>query len=87
MKCDYGDETLRTVYVYNEDPAAYIARGMLEANGIVAVVMHSDVFPVVLTPIGGIELQVRARDYDEACRLLGVDPETGLMSGDAEPES
>lgn len=84
MTRDYGDETLRTVYVYSEDPAAYIARGMLESNGIAAVVTHSDVFPVMLTPIGGIELQVRARDYDEACRLLGVDPATGLMDDNRE---
>lgn len=58
------------------DADAYIAKGVLETNGIPCIINNeiiSNVYPVTLTPWGGIKLLIFRRDLELARQLLGSD--------------
>ena len=66
---------------FASDADAYIAKGVLETNGIPCIINNeimSSVYPVTLTPWGGIKLLIFRRDLEVARQLLGT--------GDQEPE-
>lgn len=59
--------------VYSSDVEANIAKGVLETNGIPAIIdneIFSSVLPVTLTSVGGLRLLVRREDEDIARQLL-----------------
>lgn len=61
---------------FASDADAYIAKGVLETNGIPCIINNeimSSVYPVTLTPWGGIKLLIFRRDLELARRLLGND--------------
>lgn len=54
---------------------AYIAKGVLDANGIDAIVdneIMSSVYPITITPLGAIRLMVRRGDLDAARKILNL---------------
>lgn len=58
---------------FDSVPMANIACGMLEANGIPAILDNEIAYSVLrieLTPTNSIRLMVREQDLDEALRLL-----------------
>lgn len=59
--------------VFDNAGAANIAKGMLEANNIPAILdgeIALNVFGIQLSPTDGIRLMVRARDLERAQDLL-----------------
>lgn len=53
--------------------SAYIAKGMLEANGIPSVLNNEDfnaIYPIGFNSIGAIKLLVREQDLEKAQQLL-----------------
>ena len=58
---------------FDDMPMANIARGMLEANGIPAILDNEIAYSVLrieLTPTNSIRLMVREQDLDKALHLL-----------------
>lgn len=74
MNCDMEkDDDLILLDTYYSDVDAYIAKGVLETNGIPCVINNeimSSVYPITVTTLGGIRLLIFRRDLDEARRLL-----------------
>lgn len=67
------DDDLILLDTYYSDVDAYIAKGVLETNGIPCVINNeimSSVYPITVTTLGGIRLLIFRRDLDEARRLL-----------------
>lgn len=66
-------DDLIAVAKYEDAPTAYIAKGMLESNGIEAAVMNeimSTILPLTPMPFAQVRLMVRRSDVDMATRLL-----------------
>ncbi len=64
---------LVVIGVYASDVEANIAKGVLETNGIPAIIdneIFSSVLPVTLTSVGGLRLLVRDKDESLARQLL-----------------
>ena len=60
---------------YYSDAEAYIAKGVLETNGIPCVINNeimSSVYPITITSLGAIRLMVFERDLEAARALLNV---------------
>lgn len=60
---------------YYSDAEAYIAKGVLETNGIPCVINNeimSSVYPITITSLGAIRLMVFERDLEAARSLLNV---------------
>ena len=60
---------------YYSDAEAYIAKGVLETNGIPCVINNeimSSVYPITITSLGAIRLMVFERDLEAARSLLIV---------------
>lgn len=65
--------TLIVLESYNSDVEAYIARGVLESNGVKCIINNeimSSIYPLTLTSIGGIKLLVRREDFELAKEIL-----------------
>lgn len=65
--------TLVTLNVYNSDAEAYIAKGLLESNGIKCIVdneIMSSIYPIPFSTIGQVRLMVLQRDENIARELL-----------------
>lgn len=72
-KQDYSELVL--LNEYNTDAEAYIAKGVLETNGIPCIINNeimSSVYPLTLTSLGGIRVMVFDRDLASARALLGL---------------
>jgi ribonuclease-3 len=67
------------VFRTNSDVEASIVRGLLEANGVPAVIgSHVPQFPLAVTQLGEIRVSVREEDAEEARRIIdGHRTETG----------
>ena len=64
---------LMTVARYSDQMSAEIAAGMLNANGIPAVVFgQTSSYPSINAAIDGVELKVNAEDYESAKKLLAA---------------
>jgi hypothetical protein len=68
---------MKTVAMFLDIQEAHIVKGVLEAEGIPAVVVDENMTSLVIyTPaIGGVRLQVPDEDYDRARRVLGLGEE------------
>lgn len=69
------DSDLVLLNEYYSDAEAYIAKGVLETNGIPCVINNeimSSVYPITVTTLGAIRLMVFERDLDTARELLNV---------------
>ncbi len=72
-KHDYSELVL--LNEYNSDAEAYIAKGVLETNGIPCIINNeimSSVYPLTLTSLGGIRVMVFEHDLATAKALLGL---------------
>lgn len=70
-----NDSDLVLLNEYYSDAEAYIAKGVLETNGIPCVINNeimSSVYPITVTTLGAIRLMVFERDLDTARELLNV---------------
>jgi len=68
------DDDLILFGTYYSDVDAYIAKGVLETNGIPCIINNeimSSVYPITVTSLGEIRLLIFRRDLDEARKLLG----------------
>ena len=76
------DNAVVLLKTYARDADAYIAKGMLEAHGIPAIVNDSNISTIYggLLPDLDARLCVRATDYDKAAALL-------VQSGDTVDDS
>ncbi|MDE6306682.1 MAG: DUF2007 domain-containing protein [Muribaculaceae bacterium] len=64
---------LVVIGIYASDVEANIAKGVLDTNGIPAIIdneIFSSVLPVTLTSVGGLRLLVRDKDESLARQLL-----------------
>jgi hypothetical protein len=62
---------------YYSDAEAYIAKGVLETNGVPCAITNeiiSSVYPLSTTPLGAIRLWVREQDKELACRIMQSPP-------------
>lgn len=76
MKNESSKSVLVELRAYNDNVEAYIAKGVLESNGIVCILNNeimSSVYPLTLSSIGGIRLLVRREDLDRAEEILSID--------------
>lgn len=70
-----GQSMLVVLRTFSDNVEAYIAKGVLESNGIVCILndeIMSSVYPLTLTSIGGIKLLVRREDLDKAEENLSI---------------
>lgn len=70
-----GQSMLVVLRTFSDNVEAYIAKGVLESNGIVCILndeIMSSVYPLTLTSIGGIKLLVRREDLDKAEEILSI---------------
>lgn len=77
-----GDE-LVIFNSYVNDADAYIAKGVLETNGIPCIInneIFSSVYPVTLSPWGSIKLLVFRRDLERAHEIMNSSPLPGQES-------
>jgi hypothetical protein len=68
-------QSLVLLQTFASDIEAHIAKGVLDTNGIYAVIeneIFSSVFPATLSRIGELRLMVRPEDVDIARELLGI---------------
>lgn len=75
------DDDLILLNTYYSDVDAYIAKGVLETNGIPCVINNeimSSVYPITTTSLGGIKLLIFRRDLDVARELLN-NPDMDIM--------
>lgn len=76
MKNESSKSVLVELRAYSDNVEAYIAKGVLESNGIVCILNNeimSSVYPLTLSSIGGIRLLVRREDLDRAEEILSID--------------
>ncbi len=69
------DSDLVLLNEYYSDAEAYIAKGVLETNGIPCIINNeimSSVYPITVTTLGAIRLMVFERDLETARELLNV---------------
>ncbi|MDE7408358.1 MAG: DUF2007 domain-containing protein [Muribaculaceae bacterium] len=72
-------DSLVTLYTYSDAFEAGVDRALLVDSGIPCFIKNEIINQVY--PIGGslaMELIIRAADFDEACRILHIHPESGL---------
>lgn len=66
-------DNLVTAKICGTRPEAEIARGLLESNGIPAVIFGDDaggMYPFPYTFANGIEIKVKEKDLEKAKKLL-----------------
>ena len=62
---------------YYSDADAYIAKGVLETNGVPCIINNeimSTVYPITVTSLGEIKLLVFRRDLELARRIMEAKP-------------
>lgn len=64
-------------------PEAHVAVALLENAGIEAVVRGEHMGALPLGPASRPSVWVRDEDYDAACKVLGVEPETAPANNQA----
>jgi hypothetical protein len=65
---------------YVNDADAYIAKGVLETNGVPCIInneIFSSVYPVGLAPWGSIKLLIFRRDMEKAIQIMKSKPLPG----------
>ena len=80
MNTHSSHSTLVTLNVYNSDAEAYIAKGLLESNGIKCIVdneIMSTIYPIPFSTIGQVRLMVLQRDENMAREILAKNLSSG----------
>ena len=75
-----NDDRLVVFNSYVNDADAYIAKGVLETNGVPRIInneIFSSVYPVGLAPWGSIKLLIFRRDMEKAIRIMKSKPLPG----------
>ena len=75
-----NDDRLVVLNSYVNDADAYIAKGVLETNGVPCIInneIFSSVYPVGLAPWGSIKLLIFRRDMEKAIRIMKSKPLPG----------
>ncbi|MBO5297753.1 MAG: DUF2007 domain-containing protein [Candidatus Homeothermus sp.] len=75
-----NDDRLVVFNSYVNDADAYIAKGVLETNGVPCIInneIFSSVYPVGLAPWGSIKLLIFRRDMEKAIRIMKSKPLPG----------
>lgn len=75
-----NDDRLVVFNSYVNDADAYIAKGVLETNGVPCIInneIFSSVYPVGLAPWGAIKLLIFRRDMEKAIRIMKSKPLPG----------
>lgn len=75
-----NDDRLVVFNSYVNDADAYIAKGVLETNGVPCIInneIFSSVYPVGLPPWGSIKLLIFRRDMEKAIRIMKSKPLPG----------
>ncbi|HRF69629.1 MAG TPA: DUF2007 domain-containing protein [Muribaculum sp.] len=71
------DSDLVVFGTYYSDADAYIAKGVLETNGVPCIINNeimSTVYPITVTSLGEIKLLVFRRDLELARRIMEAKP-------------
>lgn len=71
------DSDLVVFGTYYSDADAYIAKGVLETNGVPCIINNeimSTVYPITVTSLGEIKLLVFRRDLELAWRIMEAKP-------------
>ena len=71
------DSDLVVFGTYYSDADAYIAKGVLETNGVPCIINNeimSTVYPITVTSLGEIKLVVFRRDLELARRIMEAKP-------------
>ena len=82
MNTHSSHSTLVTLKVYNSDAEAYIAKGLLESNGIKCIVdneIMSTIYPIPFSTIGQVRLMVLQRDENMAREILAKNLSSGSI--------
>jgi hypothetical protein len=76
LQYDKTGDNLELLYEYNVSSEAYIAMGVLESNGVPAVVDNSIMATLLggISPVGNYRLMVRRKDLDIARKILAEAP-------------
>ncbi len=72
-----NDNDLVVFDTYYTDADAYIAKGVLETNGVPCIINNeimSSVYPITVTSLGEIKLLVFRRDLELARRIMASKP-------------
>lgn len=80
MTKNQKDDELVEFNSYVNDADAYIAKGVLETNGVPCIInneIFSSVYPVTLSPWGSIKLLVFRRDLERAHKIMESGPLPG----------
>ena len=75
-----NDDRLVVFNSYVNDADAYIAKGVLETNGVPCIInneIFSSVYPVGLSPWGSIKLLIFRRDMEKAIQIMKSKPLPG----------
>ncbi|MFG6381867.1 MAG: DUF2007 domain-containing protein [Muribaculum sp.] len=75
-----NDNDLVVFDTYYSDADAYIAKGVLETNGVPCIINNeimSSVYPITVTSLGEIKLLVFRRDLELARRIMASKPLPG----------
>ena len=75
-----NDDRLVVFNSYVNDADAYIAKGVLETNGVPCIIdneIFSSVYPVGLAPWGSIKLLIFRRDMEKAIQIMKSKPLPG----------
>lgn len=75
-----NDDRLVVFNSYVNDADAYIAKGVLETNGVPCIInneIFSSVYPVGLAPWGSIKLLIFRRDVEKAIQIMKSKPLPG----------
>lgn len=75
-----NDDRLVVFNSYVNDADAYIAKGVLETNGVPCIInneIFSSVYPVGLAPWGSIKLLIFLRDMEKAIQIMKSKPLPG----------
>lgn len=71
------DSDLVVFGTYYSDADAYIAKGVLETNGVPCIINNeimSTVYPITVTSLGEIKMLVFRRDLELARRIMEAKP-------------
>lgn len=75
-----NDDRLVVFNSYVNDADAYIAKGVLQTNGVPCIInneIFSSVYPVGLAPWGSIKLLIFRRDMEKAIQIMKSKPLPG----------
>jgi len=77
-----SNEQLVKVFDTDQESEAMVVKGLLESEGIDAVIISLDAPQDILPGVGGVIIQVREEQAEEAARLIRENYRTDLSDED-----